>query len=91
MDFLKNSEEITLKRALLYIFIAMVGLLESLMTATVVDDLTQTPSSRDRECMGLGLANMASSPFGGIAGCGMIGRPRSGCRARTNRASDHRR
>lgn len=53
--------------------IAMVGLLESLMTATVVDDLTKTPSSRDRECTGLGLANMASSLFGGIAGCGMIG------------------
>jgi SulP family sulfate permease len=53
--------------------IAMVGLLESLMTATVVDDLTMTPSSRDRECTGLGLANMASSLFGGIAGCGMIG------------------
>ncbi len=53
--------------------IAMVGLLESLMTASVVDDLTDTPSSRDRECAGLGVANMASSLFGGIAGCGMIG------------------
>lgn len=49
----------------------MVGLLESLMIATVVDDLTKTP--RDRECTGLGLANMASSLFGGIAGCGIIG------------------
>jgi SulP family sulfate permease len=53
--------------------IAMVGLLESLMTASVVDDLTNTASSRDRECTGLGLANVASSLFGGIAGCGMIG------------------
>ncbi len=53
--------------------IAAVGLLESLMTAGVVDDLTGTPSARNRECAGLGLANMASSLFGGIAGCGMIG------------------
>ena len=53
--------------------IAAVGLLESLMTAGVVDDLTGTRSGRDRECVGLGLANMASSLFGGIAGCGMIG------------------
>jgi SulP family sulfate permease len=53
--------------------IAMVGLLESLMTASVVDDLTGTSSSKNRECAGLGLANIASSLFGGIAGCGMIG------------------
>lgn len=53
--------------------IAMVGLLESLMTASVVDDLTDTLSSKNRECTGLGLANIASSLFGGIAGCGMIG------------------
>jgi SulP family sulfate permease len=53
--------------------IAMVGLLESMMTASVVDDLTDTPSSKNRECMGLGVANAAASLFGGIAGCGMIG------------------
>jgi SulP family sulfate permease len=53
--------------------IAMVGLLESLMTASVVDDLTNTPSSKNREAAGLGLANAAASLFGGIAGCGMIG------------------
>ncbi|MDB5522455.1 MAG: sulfate permease [Rhizobium sp.] len=53
--------------------IAMVGLLESMMTASVVDDLTDTPSSKNRECTGLGVANAASSLFGGIAGCGMIG------------------
>ncbi|MDE1996784.1 MAG: SulP family inorganic anion transporter [Rhizobiaceae bacterium] len=53
--------------------IAMVGLLESMMTASVVDDLTDTPSSKNRECTGLGLANVVSSLFGGIAGCGMIG------------------
>lgn len=55
------------------IAIAMVGLLESMMTASVVDDLTDTTSSKNRECSGLGLANVASSLFGGIAGCGMIG------------------
>lgn len=53
--------------------IAMVGLLESMMTASVVDDLTDTTSSKNRESAGLGLANIASSLFGGIAGCGMIG------------------
>ncbi|MGH6860019.1 MAG: SulP family inorganic anion transporter [Phyllobacterium sp.] len=53
--------------------IAMVGLLESMMTASVVDDLTDTPSSKNRECTGLGIANAAASLFGGIAGCGMIG------------------
>lgn len=52
---------------------AMVGLLESMMTATVVDDLTETTSSKARECTGLGLANVAAGMFGGIAGCGMIG------------------
>jgi len=52
---------------------AAVGLLESMMTATVVDDLTETSSSKARECTGLGLANLAAGLFGGIAGCGMIG------------------
>jgi SulP family sulfate permease len=53
--------------------IAAVGLLESMMTASVVDDLTETTSSKSAECTGLGLANMAAGLFGGIAGCGMIG------------------
>lgn len=53
--------------------IAMVGLLESVLTAAVVDDLTGTPSNKSRECTGLGMANVAASLFGGIAGCGMIG------------------
>ncbi len=52
---------------------AAVGLLESMMTASVVDDLTETTSSKARECTGLGLANVAAGLFGGIAGCGMIG------------------
>ena len=53
--------------------IAMVGLLESVLTAAVVDEMTDTPSNKNRECTGLGLANMTASVFGGIAGCGMIG------------------
>jgi SulP family sulfate permease len=44
-----------------------------MMTASVVDDLTETTSSKARECTGLGLANIAAGAFGGIAGCGMIG------------------
>ena len=53
---------------------AVVGLLESMMTATVVDDLTDTTSVRRRgNAPGLGLANIAAGLFGGIAGCGMIG------------------
>ena len=60
--------------------IAMVGLLESMMTASVVDELTDTPSSKNRECSGLGVANIAASFFGGIAGCGMIGQTVSNVR-----------
>ncbi|UMM64290.1 SulP family inorganic anion transporter [Aristophania vespae] len=52
---------------------AAVGLLESLMTATVVDDLTDTHSEKQRECTGLGISNVFVGIFGGIAGCGMIG------------------
>lgn len=50
-----------------------VGLLESLLTATIVDDLTDTSSSKNRECVGQGIANIASGLFGGMAGCAMIG------------------
>jgi len=53
--------------------IAVVGLLESLMTQTIVDELTDTPSSRDQECIGQGLANTATGFIGGMAGCAMIG------------------
>lgn len=63
----------TIAAPALAIAIAMIGLLESMMTASVVDDLTDTPSSKNRECTGLGIANAAASLFGGIAGCGMIG------------------
>ncbi len=51
----------------------VVGLLESLMTATIVDDLTDTTSNKSRECMGQGVANIASGLLGGMAGCAMIG------------------
>ncbi|MGB1800036.1 MAG: SulP family inorganic anion transporter [Gammaproteobacteria bacterium] len=53
--------------------LAMVGLLESLMTATIVDDLTDTVSDKNRECKGQGIANIGSGLLGGMAGCAMIG------------------
>jgi SulP family sulfate permease len=53
--------------------VAAVGLLESLMTANIVDDLTDTKSDRNRECVGQGLGNIASGFIGGMAGCAMIG------------------
>ncbi|MBM7353985.1 SulP family inorganic anion transporter [Lelliottia amnigena] len=53
--------------------IAFVGLMESLLTAKLVDELTATPSSKRRESIGLGVANIMSGFYGGIAGCAMIG------------------
>ncbi|MBH1788777.1 SulP family inorganic anion transporter [Stenotrophomonas maltophilia] len=53
--------------------LAVVGLLESLLTAKIVDDLTDTPSDKNREAMGQGVANIASGFIGGMAGCAMIG------------------
>ena len=53
--------------------LAVVGLLESMMTATIVDDLTDTPSDKNRECKGQGLANIGAGLMGGMAGCAMIG------------------
>ena len=53
--------------------VAAVGLLESLMTASIVDDLTDTPSNKNRECIGQGIANTATGFIGGMAGCAMIG------------------
>lgn len=51
----------------------VVGLLESLMTATIVDDMTDTRSDKNRECVGQGIANVATGFIGGMAGCAMIG------------------
>ncbi|GGD94624.1 sodium-independent anion transporter [Aureimonas endophytica] len=66
--------------------IALVGLLESLMTANVIDDYTDTSSDKNRECMGQGIANFATGFLGGMAGCAMIGQSginvRSGGRGR---------
>ena len=53
--------------------LAVVGLLESLMTAQIVDDLTDTGSDKNREARGQGIANMITGFFGGMAGCAMIG------------------
>lgn len=64
----------TMQIVLPYAFaMAMVGLLESLMTATVVDELTDTHSNKRMECTGLGISNILVGLFGGMAGCGMIG------------------
>ena len=53
--------------------LAVVGLLESLMTATIVDELTDTNSNKNRECKGQGIANIGTGLLGGMAGCAMIG------------------
>ena len=53
--------------------VATVGLLESLMTAQIVDDLTDTKSDKNQECIGQGVANFCTGFIGGMAGCAMIG------------------
>lgn len=53
--------------------IAFVGLLETLLTAKLVDDMTQTPSNKSRESWALGVGNLCAGFYGGIAGCAMIG------------------
>ena len=53
--------------------LAFVGLLESLLTANLIDDITDTPSDKDQETRGQGVANILSPLFGGMAGCAMIG------------------
>jgi SulP family sulfate permease len=66
--------------------IALVGLMESLMTAKLVDEITDTPSSKTRESVGQGIANLVTGFFGGMGGCAMIGQTminvRSGARTR---------
>jgi len=66
--------------------LAMVGLLESLLTAQIVDDMTDTPSDKNKEARGQGIANVVSGFFGGMAGCAMIGQSvinvKSGARGR---------
>ncbi|MFT3800503.1 MAG: SulP family inorganic anion transporter [Burkholderiaceae bacterium] len=53
--------------------VAFVGLLESLLTAKLVDDITDTRSNKSRESWALGVANLCAGGYGGIAGCAMIG------------------
>ena len=53
--------------------LASVGLLESLLTASLLDELTDTPSDKNREAKGQGIANIITGFFGGMAGCAMIG------------------
>ena len=71
--------------------VAVVGLLESLMTQNIVDDLTDTKSNRNQECIGQGLANTATGFIGGMAGCAMIGQSiinvKSGGRGRLSSAA----
>jgi SulP family sulfate permease len=55
------------------ITLAAVGLLESLMTAQIVDDMTDTTSTKSQECIGQGTSNIASALIGGMGGCAMIG------------------
>jgi len=64
----------TLQIILPYSFtLAIVGLLASFLTASLVDDFTDTPSDKNQEAKGQGIANMVTAFFGGMAGCGMIG------------------
>lgn len=53
--------------------LALVGLIESLLTAQIVDDMTDTNSNKNKECRGQGIANVINGFFGGMAGCAMIG------------------
>ncbi|MBB4008908.1 SulP family inorganic anion transporter [Allorhizobium taibaishanense] len=53
--------------------LAAVGLLESLLTAQIVDDMTDTQSNKSQECIGQGASNIAAGLFGGMGGCAMIG------------------
>ncbi len=55
------------------ITLAIVGLLASFLTASLVDEFTDTPSDKNQEAKGQGIANMITGFFGGMAGCGMIG------------------
>ncbi|MEM7649545.1 MAG: SulP family inorganic anion transporter, partial [Cyanobacteria bacterium P01_A01_bin.70] len=53
--------------------LSLVGLLESFLTASVIDDITDTPSNKNQEARGQGVANVITGFFGGMAGCAMIG------------------
>jgi SulP family sulfate permease len=65
---------------------ALVGIMESMMTAKLVDEITDTRSNKTREAVGQGVANIVTGFFGGMGGCGMIGQTminvKSGARTR---------
>ncbi|XTZ11467.1 MAG: SulP family inorganic anion transporter, partial [cyanobacterium endosymbiont of Rhopalodia inflata] len=82
----------TLQIILPYAFtLSLVGLLESFLTANVIDDLTDTSSNKNQEAIAQGIANIVTGFFGGMAGCAMIGQSviniRSGGRARLSTLS----
>src|SRR5699024_8238186 len=68
-----------------WVGVAIVGIMESLMTAKLVDDITDTHSDKTRETWGLGVANIAGGFFGGIAGCAMIGQTMVGVKESSGR------
>lgn len=55
------------------VILAAVGLIESLLTLTLIDDVTNTRGQGNRECVGQGIANTVTGMFGGMGGCAMIG------------------
>ncbi len=71
--------------------LALIGLLESLLTAQIIDDITDTRSDKERESRGQGMANVVTGFFGGMAGCAMIGQSminvKSGGRSRLSTLS----
>jgi len=67
------SGELLLKVLPLSVTMAAVGLLESLMTLNLIDEITKTKGNPTRECLGQGLANVICGAFGGMGGCAMIG------------------
>ncbi len=72
------------------VVLAAVGLIESLMTLTLIDEITETQGNSNRECLGQGVANIICGIFGGMGGCAMIGQSlinvESGGRGRTSGA-----
>ncbi|MHA6481616.1 SulP family inorganic anion transporter [Paenibacillus sp. strain BS8-2] len=71
-DVLMNWETLSIILPISFTM-ALVGLLESLMTATILDEATETKSDKNREVRGQGIANTINGFFGGMAGCAMIG------------------
>ncbi len=64
----------TLKIVLPYaLILAAVGLIESLMTLTLIDEMTETHGNTNRECLGQGFANIVTGFFGGMGGCAVVG------------------